>query len=61
MRQRFDKHGNKVSMYETLKEVDLETITKENITSLKRDHTTSLWSDNVDDTGKINNAPMIEA
>ena len=38
----FDKHGNKVSMYEAVKEVYEETIIKGNITFLTRYHTTSL-------------------
>ena len=32
--KRYDKHGNNVLMYETVKEIDEETITKENITLL---------------------------
>ena len=37
---KFDKNGNKVSMYETVEEVDEKTITKENSTLLKWDKTT---------------------
>ena len=51
---KYDKHENKVSMYETLKELDEEIITKENIMSLTRYHTTSLQSDNVEVVGEIN-------
>ena len=56
---KLNKYGNKVSMYETVKEVDEETITKENITLLKKDHTNSLQYDNVEDIGDINNSLMI--
>ena len=51
IRIKFDKHGNNVSMYETVKEVDKEKIIKENFTQLTRDNTTSLQSDNVEDIG----------
>ena len=37
--EKIDKHGNKVSMYETVKEVDEDTIKRENITLLKSDYT----------------------
>ena len=47
--KKYDKHGNKFSMYEIVKEVDEETITKENITSFTKDHTTSLQSNIVED------------
>ena len=40
--KKYDKHGNKISMYETVKEVEEETIIEENIMSLTRDNTTSL-------------------
>ena len=40
-------------MFETIKEVDEETVTKENITLSKRDHTTSIQSDNVEYIGEI--------
>ena len=42
-------------MFETVKEVDEDTVTKENIKLLTRDHTTSLQSDNVDNICEINN------
>ena len=56
---KFDKSSNKVSMYETIKEVYEETIIKEHITLLTKDNTTSIQSDNVEDIGKINNSLMI--
>ena len=37
---KFDNHDNKVSMYETVKEVYKEKIIKENITLLTRDNAT---------------------
>ena len=40
--KKYDKHFNKNSMYETVKEVEEETIIEENIMSLTRDNTTSL-------------------
>ena len=36
-------------------------MTKENIRSLKRDHTNSFQSDNVEDIGIFNSSLMIEA
>ena len=57
---KYDKHGNKISMYETVKEVEEETIIEENIMSLTRDNTTSLQDDNVDYIGEINNLLMIK-
>ena len=48
-------------MYEAVKEVNEETITKENIMLFTRDNTTSLQSDNVEDIGEIKNLRMIEA
>ena len=45
--KKYYKHGNKVSVYDTVKDVDADKITKENITLLARDHTSSLQSDNV--------------
>ena len=47
-------------MYETVKEVEEETIIEENIMSLTRDNTTSLQDDNVDYIGEINNLLMIK-
>ena len=46
-------------MYEIVKNVDEETITKGNIVSLKRDHTTSLQSDSVEEIGEINNKRIL--
>ena len=57
----FDKHGNKVSMHKTVKEVDGGTVTKEKITFFTRDHSTSHQSGNVQDIGEINNFLMIES
>ena len=48
-------------MYETVKEVDEEKITKENITLFARDHTTSIQYDKVEYIGEINNSLIIEA
>ena len=48
-------------MYETVKEVYKETITKGNITQLMWDNTTSLQFDNVEDICEIKNPLMIEA
>ena len=39
-------------MHETVKKVDEETVTKENITSFTRDHSTLLWYDNGEYIGK---------
>ena len=58
--KKYDKHGNKNSMYETVKEVEDETIIEENIMSLTRDNTTSLQDENVEYIGKINNSLMIK-
>ena len=44
---KYDKHDNKISMFETVKEVDEGKITKENITPLTRDNVTSLQSNNI--------------
>ena len=56
-----DKHGNKISMYKTVKEVDEEIIIEENITSFSRDNISSLQADNVENIGEINNLLIIEA
>ena len=48
-------------MYETVKEVDEETITKKNITLLTRDNTNLPQFDNVENIGENNNSIMIEA
>ena len=58
--KKFDKHGNKVSIYETVKEVDGKQITKENVTKFTRYNTTSLQSDNVENIDEINYLLMIE-
>ena len=58
---KFNKYGNKVSMFETVKELGGETVTKENITSPTRYHTISLQSDNVEDIGWIIYSLIIEA
>ena len=58
---KFDKHGNKASMYETVKEVDEEKITKKKIMSLTSDNTNSLQSCSVEDIGEINSSLIIEA
>ena len=42
--KKFGQYGNKVSMSETLKEVDEDTVTKENNTLLTGDPTVSLLS-----------------
>ena len=55
-----DKYGNKVSMVETVKEVDEETVTKENNILLIREPTASLLSVNVEYSDEINNSLMIE-
>ena len=57
---KFDKHCNKVSIFETVKEVDEEKIIKEHIISLSRDKTTSLQYDNVEVLYGINNLLIIE-
>ena len=59
--RKFDKDCNKVSIYEDLKEVDEETVTKENILLLTTDHTTSPQHDNVHNIGEIHNLIFIEA
>ena len=61
MEIKFEICGNKVSMYETVKEVDEETITKKNITLLTRDNTNLPQFDNVENIGENNNSIMIEA
>ena len=43
---KFDQCGNKVSMYETVKEVDKDTVTKENNILLTREPTASHLSGN---------------
>ena len=43
-----DKYGNRVSMFETIKKVDEETVTKEKNIPMTRDHTASLLSGNVE-------------
>ena len=58
---KLDKHGNKISMYKTVKEVDEEIIIEENITSFSRDNISSLQADNVENIGEINNLLIIEA
>ena len=57
---KFDKDGNKVSMFETVKEVYEEKIIKEYIILLSRDNTTSLQADNVDYLDDINGLLIIE-
>ena len=47
-------------MHETVKEVDEETVTKENVTYFTRYDSTSLQYDNVEDIGEINKLLMIE-
>ena len=47
-------------MYEKVKDVDDETVTKKNITLFTRYSTTSPQSNNVEDIGEINNLLMIE-
>ena len=44
-----------------IKKVDEEIVTKVNIASFTRDHSTTLKSDNVENIGKIENFLMIEA
>ena len=44
---KFNKHGKKKSMYDTVEECGEETIIKGKITTLTSDNTTSLQSDNV--------------
>ena len=48
-------------MYETVKEVDEETITKKNIMPLTKDNTNSIQYDNVEDRDEINNSQIVEA
>ena len=58
---KFDKDGNKVSMFETVKEVYDETIIKEQIVSLSQNKTTSHQAGNVKYMYDINTLLMIEA
>ena len=48
-------------MFETVKEVDEETIIKEHITPLSKDETTSLQNNNFEDLGDINDLIKIKA
>ena len=48
-------------MYQTIKEVDEETITKENMTFLTSYCTTSIPYDNVEGIGEITNSLILEA
>ena len=57
---KFDQHYNKVSMFEIVKEVDEETVTKENNFFLTRETTDSLLPGNVEYSDKINISLMIE-
>ena len=59
--KKYDKRGNKVSMYEAVKKVDKETVTKETIAVFTRDHITSLQSGNFEDICEINNVLIFEA
>ena len=54
--RKFDQYGNIVSMFETGKEVDEETVTKENNILLKREPTALLLSGNVNYSDEINNS-----
>ena len=58
---KFDKFGNKVSMLETLNEVDEEIITKENDIPLSRDPTSSFQSGIVYDFDKHGISLIIDA
>ena len=58
---KFGKHGNIVSMFENIKEVDEERIIKEHITSLSRDNTTLLQADNFEGLYEINNLLIIKS
>ena len=56
-----DQYGNKVSIFETEKEVDEKTLTKENNIFLARKPIDSLLSVNVEYLDKIDTSLMIEA
>ena len=48
-----------MSIFETVREVDYETVTKDNNISLKKEPTSSLLSGNVDYSDESNNSLMI--
>ena len=54
-------YGNKVSMFDTVNQVDEETVTKENNIFLTRELTASLLSGNVEYLDAIDTSLMIEA
>ena len=58
---KFDKYGNKVSMFERVKEVDDKKFTKEKNILFTIEPTSSLPSGNVEYSDEINNQLMIEA
>ena len=57
----FDQYGNKASMFETVNEVDKETVTKENNILLTRKPTPSQLSGNVHYLYEIYTQLIIEA
>ena len=57
----FDKHGNKAPMCDNVREVDEETIIKEDVKWLTSNNITLLQSDNIEDIAEINNSVIIEA
>ena len=57
---KFDQCGNKVLIFETIKEVDGETVTKDKSTLLTREPTASLLSGNVEYSNEIKHSLMIE-
>ena len=57
---KFYKDSNKVSQIETVNDVGKYTVTKDHVTSLLRDNTNSLWSDNDQNLDHIDYLQMIE-
>ena len=60
IKTKFDQYCNKFSIFETVKEVDEETVTKQDNISLSKDPTSSLLSGNVQYSYEINNSLIIE-
>ena len=57
---KYDKYGNKISIFESFKEVDKEKTIKEHITSLSKDNKNPLQDDNVEGIDDINYLLLIE-
>ena len=58
---KYDKYSNEVSLFETVKKLNEEKVTKENNILLKREPTTSLLSGNIKYLDQINTSLIVEA